>query len=144
METWIPVIVAIISGIASSFAAILVFINNEKTRKQEIAEFHANSLKATEEAIQKNLDETRADCIKTINRLNERMENIEDNISELKAEYQSKTAIIELQIGNLEKKQEVHNNLISRTYALESGQKLQEEQIKVANHRIEDLERNRT
>lgn len=143
MEIWIPVIVAIISGIASSFAAILVFVNNEKTRKQALAEMHTTELKNTERAIQQNLDSTREDCINTINKLNERMENIEDNISELKAEYQSKTAIIELQIANLEKKQAVHNNLISRTYALESNQKLHEEQIKVANHRIEDLERNR-
>ena len=34
-----------------------------------------------------------------------------------------------------------HNNVIERTYKLEELTAVQEEQIKVANHRIEDLER---
>ncbi len=33
-----------------------------------------------------------------------------------------------------------HNNLIERTYKLEERTELQEEKIKVANHRIDDLE----
>ncbi len=44
-------------------------------------------------------------------------------------------------IEQLEKRVEKHNNLIERTYKLEEEQKVQEEQIKVANHRIDDLER---
>lgn len=40
----------------------------------------------------------------------------------------------------LEQKVEKHNNLIERMYALEEKAQLQEEKIKVANHRIEDLE----
>ena len=34
-----------------------------------------------------------------------------------------------------------HNNVIERTYKLEELTAVQEEQIKVANHRIEDLEK---
>lgn len=45
-------------------------------------------------------------------------------------------------IEQLEKKVEKHNNLIERTYRLEEHQSVVDEQIKVANHRIEDLERN--
>jgi hypothetical protein len=44
-------------------------------------------------------------------------------------------------IEQLEKKVEKHNNVIERTYALEKRCDLHEEKIKVANHRIEDLER---
>jgi sensor histidine kinase YesM len=44
-------------------------------------------------------------------------------------------------IEQLEKRVEKHNNLIERTYKLEEEQKVQEEQIKVANHRIDDLEK---
>lgn len=44
-------------------------------------------------------------------------------------------------IEQLEKKVEKHNSVIERTYKLEEAQKVQEEQIKVANHRIDDLER---
>lgn len=43
-------------------------------------------------------------------------------------------------IEQLEEKVNKHNNLIDRVYRLEEAAKLEEEKIKVANHRIEDLE----
>jgi len=43
-------------------------------------------------------------------------------------------------IGQLEVKMDKHNCLIERTYKLEQSATLFCEQIKVANHRIEDLE----
>ena len=49
--------------------------------------------------------------------------------------------LISYRIEQLEKRVEKHNNLIERTYKLEEKVVLQEEQIKVANHRIDDLER---
>ena len=44
-------------------------------------------------------------------------------------------------IEQLEKKVDKHNTVIERTYRLEESQAVMQEQIKVANHRIEDLER---
>ena len=44
-------------------------------------------------------------------------------------------------IEQLEKKVDKHNNYIERTYKLEENQAIMEEQIKVANHRISDLEK---
>ncbi len=44
------------------------------------------------------------------------------------------TQMIKYRIEQLEKKVEKHNSVVERTYLLE-------EKIKVANHRIEDLER---
>ena len=44
-------------------------------------------------------------------------------------------------LEQLEKKVEVHNQVIDRVYKLEERTELQEEKIKVANHRIEDLEK---
>lgn len=46
-------------------------------------------------------------------------------------------------IEQLEKKVEKHNNLVERMYKVEERTELQEEKIKVANHRIDDLENNR-
>ena len=43
-------------------------------------------------------------------------------------------------LEQLEKRVQVHNNLIERTYKLEERTELQEEKIRVANHRIDDLE----
>lgn len=46
-------------------------------------------------------------------------------------------------IEQLEKKVDKHNNIIERTYKLEDNDKLLEEKIKVANHRLDDLEAKR-
>ena len=43
-------------------------------------------------------------------------------------------------IEQLEEKVNKHNNLIDRVYRLEKAAELDYERIKVANHRIEDLE----
>ena len=43
-------------------------------------------------------------------------------------------------IEQLEKKQDKHNQLIERVYECESKLELHDEKIKVANHRIDDLE----
>lgn len=44
-------------------------------------------------------------------------------------------------IEQLEKKVDKHNNVIERVYKLEEKEAVQEQQIKVANHRLDDLER---
>ena len=44
-------------------------------------------------------------------------------------------------LEQLERKVEVHNQVIDRVYKLEERTELQEEKIKVANHRIGDLEK---
>lgn len=51
------------------------------------------------------------------------------------------TALIAYRIEQLEKKVQAHNNLVERTYKLEEATAIQEEKIKVANHRIDDLEK---
>ena len=43
-------------------------------------------------------------------------------------------------LEQLEKKVQAHNNLVERMYHVEERTELQEEKIKVVNHRIEDLE----
>ena len=44
-------------------------------------------------------------------------------------------------IEQLEKKVDKHNNLIERVYRLEKQSAVTEEEIRVANHRISDLEK---
>ena len=50
------------------------------------------------------------------------------------------TKLSNYRIEQLEKKVDKHNNLIERTYKLEQHNAVMDEEIKVANHRIEDLE----
>lgn len=49
-------------------------------------------------------------------------------------------ALLEYRIGQLEAKQDKHNKVIERTYALEERAGVMEEKIKVANRRLDDLE----
>lgn len=51
------------------------------------------------------------------------------------------TALIAYRLEELEKRVQAHNNLVERMYQVEERTELQEEKIKVANHRIDDLER---
>ena len=51
------------------------------------------------------------------------------------------TALIAYRLEQLEQKVSKHNNLVERTYALEEAVALAEERQKVANHRIDDLEK---
>ena len=44
-------------------------------------------------------------------------------------------------VEQLEKKVEKHNQVVERVYKLEQDGAVRNEEIKVANHRIEDLER---
>ena len=49
--------------------------------------------------------------------------------------------LLEYRLTQLEEKVDKHNNLVERTYKLEQHNEIQDEKIKVANHRIEDLEK---
>ncbi len=51
------------------------------------------------------------------------------------------TKLINYRIEQLEKKVDKHNQVIDRVYKLEKQDAVRNEEIKVANHRIEDLER---
>jgi hypothetical protein len=51
------------------------------------------------------------------------------------------TAIWAYRLEELEKKVDKHNQVIERTYELESRADVIDEQIKVANHRIDSLEK---
>lgn len=50
------------------------------------------------------------------------------------------TKLISYRLSQLEEKVNKHNNLIERTYNIEMRVELLEERVKVANHRIDDLE----
>lgn len=55
---------------------------------------------------------------------------------------ESITNLLEYRLKELEKKQDKHNQVIERVYAVEKAIEVIEERQKVANNRIDDLERN--
>jgi sensor histidine kinase YesM len=50
------------------------------------------------------------------------------------------TALVVYRLEQLENKVNKHNQVIERTYKLEEQEALLEEKVRVANHRIDDLE----
>ena len=48
--------------------------------------------------------------------------------------------LVNFRLQQLEQKVQAHNNLVERMYHLEGDMELVHEQMKVANHRISDLE----
>lgn len=136
------ILIAIISGsvalITTLISSIVTFqISIKKDRMQQRNDLKAELIKYHE----KNRDE-----IKEI-RQND-LREIRDDITQMGANLQQKIAIVEIQqthtredIITLSNRVEKHNGVIERTYRLEDNDKLLEEKIKVANHRIDDLER---
>lgn len=57
--------------------------------------------------------------------------------------FAHKMGVIEKSIASLEQKQDKHNTVIERTYKNERDIEVLKEQVKVENHRIEDLESSR-
>ena len=55
--------------------------------------------------------------------------------------HKKSSALIAYRLEQLEKKVDKHNSVVERTYALEETQAVLEEKIKVADHRIDDLEK---
>lgn len=59
---------------------------------------------------------------------------------ESEKQHNTTIALIEYKLNELSNRVNKHNNLVERTYALEQHEAVIEEQVKVANHRIDDLE----
>lgn len=57
------------------------------------------------------------------------------------AQAEKTGALLDYRLTELEKKVDKHNHLVERTYHLETDMEVVHDQIKVANHRIEDLEK---
>ena len=57
--------------------------------------------------------------------------------------HRRSVALIAYRLEQLEKKVELHNHIMERTYRLEEQEAVLEERVKVANHRIDDLEKAR-
>ena len=68
------------------------------------------------------------------------LREIRDDLSDMGANLQQKIAVIDEQIRQLSDRVEKHNQVVERVFHLEDADKLLDEKIKVANHRIEDIE----
>lgn len=58
----------------------------------------------------------------------------------VKTQHEKTIALIDYKLEELTQRVDKHNNVVERVYKLEQQTEVQEEKIKVANHRIDDLE----
>lgn len=59
----------------------------------------------------------------------------------VKTQHEKTIALIDYKLEELTQRVDKHNNVVERVYKLEQQTEVQEEKIKVANHRIDDLEK---
>lgn len=82
----------------------------------------------------KKFDEEQAKHLTEINHAQDK------HAIELKGSFEKAIAVIDTKIDELSKRVEKHNNVVERTFKLEADMALVDEKIKVANHRIRDIE----
>lgn len=72
--------------------------------------------------------------------------NVASN-KEVQGKFDKQLAVFEervkIEVSNLKKEVEKHNSIVERTYSVEARTDVLEEKVRVANHRIEDLERSK-
>lgn len=114
---------SIITAIISAAATLIVcLINNSYQRKRD------------ERAREAEKEQQQADLTA---HLQEIIANQDDSTTQIRNEI----GMVEYKLSELAKHVEKHNSVIERTYELEKRTELQEEKIRVANHRIDDLEK---
>ena len=134
---------AIICAVISALTTLLVSIGS----------FQVSVRKDREKA----KEELKAELIKYHEKNREEIQNIRqndlrelrDDVTDLGANLQNKISLLEMSLNHarddivgLSNRVEKHNQVIERVYRLEDTDKLLDEKISVANHRIADLESN--
>ena len=131
------IITALISGCTTLLVSIVTWHfsarkDREKQRediKAELIKYHEKNREEIQDIRDKDLREIR------------------DDVANMGANLQNKIALIEMsmnhtneKITELSNRVEKHNGVIERVYHLEDSDKLLDEKISVANHRLSDLE----
>lgn len=130
---------------------ITALISGCTTLLVSIGTWHFSAKKDRE----KQRDDIKAELIKYHEKNREEIKDIRDNdlreirddVANMGANLQNKIALIELSLSHtqdsitaLSNRVEKHNGVIERVYHLEDADKLLDEKISVANHRLSDLE----
>lgn len=149
LEVGENIIISLISGgvgISTSLigATVTYRLSAKKDKDEQVAAVKAELIKYHE----KNKDEIRDIRQSDLREIREDIGSIREDVTTMGANLQQKLALLELSqthtredVGSLKTEVEKHNGVIERVYHLEDNDRLLDERIKVANHRIEDLER---
>lgn len=75
------------------------------------------------------------------NKIQVEMLQLSSSIQTIKSELQNSIIVLTAEVHNVEAKVVKHNNFIERVYELEKRADVSEEKQRVANHRIDDIEK---
>jgi len=106
--------------------------DREKQRediKAELIKYHEKNREEIQEIRENDLKELRDD-----------LTNMGASLQQKISDVETKVMLIENNLNLYSQKVEKHNNVIERVYHLEDQDKLLDERIKVANHRLYDAE----
>lgn len=128
------IVVAIITGAVTLITSLTTSIlanaqNNKKLKADQDA-----SISTQMSSLKSHMDESRDIYMQQI-------AAVQGEISELKHKQELNQQSLEMQITTLSDRVEKHNSVVERTYALEKATTVLDQAVKVANHRIEDLEK---
>lgn len=117
---------AIITALISAFASLLVAFGTWHISMKKERDKSTEDLKEVLEAHREEY-------------LN-KIRDVQDDISKVNATVQQQIAVIEVKMDTLSERVDKHNGIYDKTMQLQQDVALHEEKIKVANHRIDDLE----
>ena len=124
---------AIITAIISAATTLIVSMGTWHISAKSARKKETDAMKSL---IENYRDELRG----KMQNLVDQMQNVRDEIREVDNNMQKQIIVLDDKIENLSKQVEKHNSVIERTYKLEKDSEVQEEKIRVVNHRLEDLE----
>ena len=130
-------IVGLFLSVCVNLCAIAFFAGQMKAQQ----EAHKEQLKENKTSFQNTIDEIKKSFKETVDDIKQdfkdKLHDIKENITEKMTENSKR---FEENLSRLEGKQDKHNSVIERQFLLEKKEEVNEEQIKVVNHRIKDLE----
>lgn len=135
------VLPSIITGAVTALGTILGYIKATKENKRKAEEAHNKALEEFRSDINNKLEEHKTQYLMEIESVKQAVRQNNDTIKAISAENREFQSVIKVEIKTLSDKQEKHNKVIERTYNLEERTSVIEEKVRVANHRIEDLEK---
>lgn len=130
----VAIVTAIISAVTTLIVSMGTWHVSAKQARKKDTEALKTELVGT---IEKYRDELRGKMETLVTEMGSVRDEIKAVDNSMKMEIQS----LNLQMKALSDQVERHNHVVERTYKLEEKTEVQAEQIKVANHRIDDLER---
>ena len=121
-DAYIPVLNTIITSLISLFVAFGTWhVSMKKDREKQMDE------------VKDMLMDHREEYLSGIR-------EVQDDITQINATVQNQISIIDVKLDTLSDRVERHNQVIDRTYSLERQTALHDEQIRAAQHRLDNLE----